>query len=187
MSSDATQSVPSLHPLSSPPQVPTLSCHFVDVVAERVAAGVFREAAAACAPHAHVTFNSREAQFYETDLFVGKALILLRPAAREDDVHYAERLFDGRSRCLEFQVQGRFKRAPRGAVYIGGEVSSRMQLGLVRVQLTRSQLAPRYLVSRNPPRISRSSPPLPQSLVCLDSCAPVRQSPPHPSTICTQR
>ena len=108
-----------------------------------MAAGGFRAAAAACAPQSRVTFNSREAQVYETDLFAGKVLILLRPAAREEDVHYSERGFDGRSRCLEFQVQGRFKRAPRGAVYIGGEVSSRMQLGLALAQLAGVPVTPR--------------------------------------------
>ena len=130
--------------MSSPPPFPALSCHFVDADAERMAAGSFQDAAAACAPHARVTFNSREAQVYETDLFAGKALILLRPAARKDDIYYAERVFDGRSRCVEFQIQGRFKRAPRGDVYLGGEVSSRVQLGMARTQLTGSPISPRY-------------------------------------------
>jgi len=125
---------PKTPPLSAqPPSFPTLSCHIVDADAERVATGSFLVAAAACTPHTHVTFNSREAQVFETELFKGKALILLRPAVREEDVHYAERVFDGRSRCLEFQVQGRFKRAPRSTIFIGGEVSNRMQLGLVRI------------------------------------------------------
>ena len=120
---------------TQPPPFPTLSCHFVNADAERMVTGSFQAAAAACVPHASVKFNSREPQIYETDLFAGKALILLRPATRSDDIYYAERVFDGRSRCVEFQVQGRFKRAPRGTVYLGGEVSNRVQLGMARTQL----------------------------------------------------
>ena len=62
------------------------------------------------AARAPLTINARSAESFETELFVGRCLLLLRPARREEDVFYSERLFDGRSRGLEMQVQGRFKR-----------------------------------------------------------------------------
>jgi hypothetical protein len=114
-----------------PPPFPTLECSFVDADAERLIDGSFTSAMTACPPHAPLTLNSRSPLPFETELFSGTALMLLRPPSPEADPFYSPRLFEGRSRCLEVQVQGRFKRVPKGTVYIGGEVTERMQLGLV--------------------------------------------------------
>ena len=118
---------------SPPPLFPTLSCSFSDVASEQATAGggPFRDVTRGVAARAPLTINARSAESFETELFVGRCLLLLRPARREEDVFYSERLFDGRSRGLEMQVQGRFKRRPSGTVYLGGEVTERMQLGLV--------------------------------------------------------
>lgn len=113
------------------PVFPTLECCFADADAERLVDGSFASAMSACPPHAPLPLNSRHPIPFETELFSGTALLLVRPASPGADPFYSARLFDGRSRCLEVQVQGRFKRAPRGTVYIGGEVTERMQLGLV--------------------------------------------------------
>jgi hypothetical protein len=39
-----------------------------------------------------------------------------------EDPHF-ESYFRGRKRCMEIQLQGRFKRQPVGEVYIAGEAS----------------------------------------------------------------
>ena len=39
--------------------------------------------------------------------------------------------FEGRKRNFEVQVQGKFKRQPRGEVYVGAEVSEKMELGFI--------------------------------------------------------
>jgi len=88
-------------PPSLPPPFPSLECAFADADAEREAPGKFGEAMAACAAQATLTPNARQAETFSTELFEGSALMLVRPERREDDQHYAARLFDGRSRCLE--------------------------------------------------------------------------------------
>lgn len=71
---------------------------------------------------------------FETDLFVGHVLFLVRTpssspsAAAEAAAPYAE-LFEGKRRMFWIQVQGRFKRAPRGAVFLGGELPARIAPG----------------------------------------------------------
>ncbi|EOD31737.1 hypothetical protein EMIHUDRAFT_442069 [Emiliania huxleyi CCMP1516] len=149
---DALPPAPLAETVSSPPPLfPTLSCSFSDVASEQATAGggPFRDVTRGVAARTPLTINARSAESFETELFVGRCLLLLRPARREEDVFYSERLFDGRSRGLEMQVQGRFKRRPSGTVYLGGEVTERMQLGLVTRGL--SKLILQLLVKFNPP------------------------------------
>jgi hypothetical protein len=76
--------------------------------------------------------NSREAVLVETDLFVGRMLMIVRPIDPEqDDPYWNEKIFSKRKRRVVFQLQGKFKRAPTGTVYAGGEISHQMRLGLV--------------------------------------------------------
>lgn len=75
--------------------------------------------------------NSREVVPVETDLFVGRMLMILRPIDPEDDPYWNDRIFSKRKRRIVLQLQGKFKRAPIGTVYAGGEISEQMRLGLV--------------------------------------------------------
>ena len=52
----------------------------------------------------------------------------------QDDTHYAAH-FDGKQRTMEMQVQGRFKQLPRGVLFLGGEITERLTLGLVAKSL----------------------------------------------------
>ncbi|KAG7378619.1 hypothetical protein PHYPSEUDO_009829 [Phytophthora pseudosyringae] len=74
-----------------------------------------------------VEMNSRAPVAFETELFAGRALFLVR--TQPEDAHYAA-LFAGKRRMFWIQVQGRFKRAPRGPVYLGGELPARIAPGV---------------------------------------------------------
>ncbi|KAE9046816.1 hypothetical protein PR003_g1578 [Phytophthora rubi] len=74
-----------------------------------------------------VEMNSRVPVAFETELFVGRALFLVR--TQPEDPYYAA-LFNGKRRMFWIQVQGRFKRAPRGPVYLGGELPARISPGV---------------------------------------------------------
>mmetsp|Transcript_10318 Transcript_10318/g.29006 ORF Transcript_10318/g.29006 Transcript_10318/m.29006 type:complete len:1103 (+) Transcript_10318:44-3352(+) len=68
----------------------------------------------------------------ESDLFVGKVLLMMRPPnSAEDDPYYHEQIFYKKKRRFEIQIQGRFKYVPEGTVWCGFEISEQMQLGLV--------------------------------------------------------
>lgn len=71
--------------------------------------------------------NSRAPIPFETELFSGHALFLVR--TQPQDPHYAA-LFAGKRRMFWIQVQGRFKKIPRGPVYLGGELPSRIAPGV---------------------------------------------------------
>ncbi|GAB9473888.1 Pleckstrin homology-like domain [Globisporangium polare] len=71
--------------------------------------------------------NSREPIAFETDLFRGHVYFLVRTSP--EDPHWS-RLFSGRRRMFWIQVQGRFKRAPRGTVYLGGELPAQISPGI---------------------------------------------------------
>ena len=64
-------------------------------------------------------------------------MLMCRPERPEDDPLYWKPMFKGRERRLELQVQGRFKHRMESMVYIGGELSQRMQLGLITRSLLR--------------------------------------------------
>lgn len=71
--------------------------------------------------------NSRTPIAFENDLFKGKAYFLVRTSP--EDPHWS-RLFLGRRRMFWIQVQGKFKRAPKGTVYLGGELPSPISPGI---------------------------------------------------------
>lgn len=71
--------------------------------------------------------NSREPIAFETELFKGHVYFLVR--TRPEDPHWS-RLFSGRRRMFWIQVQGQFKRAPRGIVYLGGELPAQISPGI---------------------------------------------------------
>ena len=87
----------------------------------------------------NVPLNSQQPIPFETDLFQGKALVIMRPNVKNDDAklieqvdpYYSERIFSKKSRRIIIQFQGKFKRKPQGIVYAGAELSDPMQLGLV--------------------------------------------------------
>ncbi|KAI9986345.1 hypothetical protein PInf_025285 [Phytophthora infestans] len=83
------------------------------------------------APTEDMEMNSRTPIPFETELFKGHALFLVR--TQPEDPHYAA-LFAGKRRMFWIQVQGRFKQAPKGPVYLGGELPARITPGV----LTRS-------------------------------------------------
>jgi Protein of unknown function (DUF1769) len=76
--------------------------------------------------------NSRTATPFETDLFKGKVLVLLRPQKPEqEDPYWNEKIWKHKQRRVIVQVQGKFKREPKGSLYAGGEISDPMKLGLL--------------------------------------------------------
>jgi Protein of unknown function (DUF1769)/Protein of unknown function, DUF547 len=76
--------------------------------------------------------NSREPVDFETDLFKGKMIVIVRPQNPEtDDPYWNERLFSSRKRRLVINLQGTFKREPQGVLYAGAEISDQMKMGLV--------------------------------------------------------
>ena len=79
--------------------------------------------------------NSTEAQEFETDLFKGKILILIKPPKPEDDPYWTEKLFSKKQRRIVVQCQGKFKKKPQGQVYLGGE-TYQLKLGLLTRGIT---------------------------------------------------
>jgi Protein of unknown function (DUF1769) len=75
--------------------------------------------------------NSPVGQEFETGLFKGRLLVVLRPTDPELDPHWNSRMFSQRKRRILVQLQGQFKLCPKGTVYAGAEVSDPMKLGLL--------------------------------------------------------
>lgn len=75
--------------------------------------------------------NSQAGVDFETDLFKGRALVVLRPENPSSDPYWNERLFSKKKRRILIQLQGKFKHVPKGTVYAGAEVSEQMKLGLI--------------------------------------------------------
>ena len=74
--------------------------------------------------------NTREAYPFETDLFKGRILMLVRPPNLEDDPYWSDRIFRHKKRRVLFNIQGKFKRPLKGPLYVGGEITSPMNLSL---------------------------------------------------------
>jgi len=86
-----------------------------------------------------IVANSRTPIPLPSDVFDGEMLIIVR---HEDDEHYERRVFEGRQRRLEMQVQGKFRKLPEGReMYIGAEASTQLRFGLVTRALSRVLLA----------------------------------------------
>ena len=75
--------------------------------------------------------NSPTAVPFENELFVGQVMLILRPEDPTTDPYWNERIFSKKKRRFVFQLQGKFKRKPRGLVYAGAEISDPMKIGLV--------------------------------------------------------
>jgi hypothetical protein len=77
--------------------------------------------------------NSRTGVPFDTDLFQGKVLFILRPPNNpaKEDPFWNERIFATKQRRVIVQVQGKFKRKPQGILYAGGEITDPMKLGLI--------------------------------------------------------
>jgi len=69
----------------------------------------------------------------ESDLFVGRLLIVCRPATdpAKSDPYWNERIFSKKKRRVVMQLQGKFKYKPTGTVFAGMEISDPMKLGLI--------------------------------------------------------
>ena len=68
-----------------------------------------------------IPINSKNSLMFETDLFVGKMVLLMQPSDPEDGLH---KLFssDTNSHFI-LQIQGKFKYAPTGTVFAGVELT----------------------------------------------------------------
>ncbi|KAG7401713.1 hypothetical protein PHYBOEH_011002 [Phytophthora boehmeriae] len=97
------------------------------IARQRVVKLVVRDVGSSAADREDMEMNSRTPIAFETELFVGHALFLVR--TQPEDPHYAA-LFAGKRRMFWIQVQGRFKRTPKGPVYLGGELPSRIAPGV---------------------------------------------------------
>ena len=74
--------------------------------------------------------NAKEPYPFETELFQGELLLLVRPPKLEDDPYWSDRIFSKKKRRLVLNVQGKFKRPIQGTLYVGGEITSTMNLSL---------------------------------------------------------
>ncbi len=75
--------------------------------------------------------NSQTPIPIETDLFVGRLLLVMRPINPHDDPYWNERIFSKKKRRVIMQLQGRFKYKPKGTIFAGMEISDPMNLGLI--------------------------------------------------------
>ncbi|OWZ11563.1 hypothetical protein PHMEG_00015398 [Phytophthora megakarya] len=88
---------------------------------------VLRDVGSVDLPQEDMKMNSRSPIPFETELFQGHALFLVRTQPQDD--HYAT-LFRGKRRMFWIQVQGRFKQVPQGPVFLGGELPARISPGV---------------------------------------------------------
>lgn len=77
------------------------------------------------------TLNSQSAVPIETECFVGKLVLVMRPTNPEDDPYWNERIFSKKKRRVIMQLQGKLKYKPKGELYAGMEISDPMRLGLL--------------------------------------------------------
>jgi hypothetical protein len=80
--------------------------------------------------------NSRVPIPFETDLFKGHMILAVKTDPVDDR-------FDGffiKNHTFEVQVQGKFKYMPAGEIYIGGQTTVKMELGIMTRTLCRSAL-----------------------------------------------
>mmetsp|Transcript_129679 Transcript_129679/g.258704 ORF Transcript_129679/g.258704 Transcript_129679/m.258704 type:complete len:441 (-) Transcript_129679:121-1443(-) len=72
----------------------------------------------------HIPCNTTEGVLIENEFFVGKVIFMYKPHGGLEKGHLGHnhpyyRYFRDRKRFWEFRVQGRFKRAPTGDLYVG--------------------------------------------------------------------
>jgi hypothetical protein len=54
-----------------------------------------------------------------------QALLAIRVPGESLEKHQFRDIFEGKQRTIELQVQGTFKRPPRGEIFVGGEITVR--------------------------------------------------------------
>ncbi|CAI5722402.1 hypothetical protein KXD40_004477 [Peronospora effusa] len=96
-------------------------------IRRRIANLMVRDVGSIGTPREMLEMNTRTPVAFETDLFAGRALFLVR--TQPEDPYYAA-LFAGKRRMFWIQVQGHFKKTVQGPVYLGGELPSRIAPGL---------------------------------------------------------
>ena len=82
--------------------------------------------------------NTRRPIRVKNKNFEGHLIMMLK--SDPIDPFFADH-FKGKKRCVEFRLQGKFLRQPRGPIFFGGEVSRPMSLGLVLGPLARLMLS----------------------------------------------
>jgi hypothetical protein len=76
--------------------------------------------------------NSQTPIPVETELFVGKILLIMRPKdPPQEDPFWNERIFSKKKRRVTIQLQGKLKVKPDGTLMAGMEISNPMNLGLI--------------------------------------------------------
>ena len=80
--------------------------------------------------------NFKHAISFDTDIFKGTCLLLIRTDPL--DTKYAP-FFEGK-RQFEVQVQGKFKRVPKGQIYVGAETGHKMELGILTRSIVKALL-----------------------------------------------
>eukprot|EP01041_Mallomonas_annulata_P006775 gene6775-13729_t len=81
--------------------------------------------------------NNRKPIPFETDIFKGSALLLVR--TNPIDMHYRS-FFEGKA-TFEVQVQGKFKRVPTGEIFVGADVTNKIELGIITRSFCRAILS----------------------------------------------
>jgi hypothetical protein len=73
--------------------------------------------------------NSLKPVPFETDLFEGEVLLLVNSKGAENPYNARFEGVDSKY-CFEVQVQGKFKVVPPGRMFIGAEITKKMELGI---------------------------------------------------------
>lgn len=86
--------------------------------------------------------NALREQKFESEFIEGKLLFLIRLKDSQgkdlDDYPYYEEVFKGKKRSLNMEFQLTFKKKPRGDIFLGGELTRNMKLGLVSKNLCKA-------------------------------------------------
>lgn len=77
-----------------------------------------------------VASNSMQPIRFETDVFEGLVLFMVNTKTSQN-VHRNRFEGVGLKYTFEIQVQGKFKRVPGGRLFVGAEITKRMELGLL--------------------------------------------------------
>lgn len=89
--------------------------------------------------------NSTEGIPLETDLFSGRILFMHRPDPEPESWAWKE-LFEGKARCWEFRLQGKFKTDP-GEMYFAAELSEPMSIGWASIVTMQAILNFAYMLA----------------------------------------
>lgn len=76
-----------------------------------------------------ITANTPKPIPFSNDFFEGYALFLVNSKLTTMDKIYEKR-FQNDKNCFEVQLQGKFKQIPKGKLFVGAEITKKMELGL---------------------------------------------------------